>query len=133
MINGKIIKIINQNNRGEKMIKLLKTEYDNRQQVIDEMDDIAFLNRNNTYNSSEGSNDYLEYVGRKIKYNGKTYIGGNHEHAVLECLYDAVKFGKTFRIFNDETPEGIANVKGIIIYDEENKNQEFSLLYEKRK
>jgi hypothetical protein len=111
------------------MIKLLKTEYNNRQQVIDAMDEIEFLNRNNPYDSFEGSNDYLEYVGRKIKYNGKTYVGRNQEHAVLKCLYDAVKLGKTFRVFNDNTPEGIANVKGIIIYDEENKNQNFSLAW----
>ena len=110
-------------------IKLSKTEYDNKQQVIDEMDEIKFLNRNRPYDSSEGSNDYLEYTGRKIKYNGKTYIGRNQEHAVLKCLYDAVKFGKTFKIFNYKTLEGPANISGIIICDKENKNKKFVLVW----
>ena len=72
--------------------------------------------------------DYLDYVGRKIRTNNKIFVGNNPEHAILECLFDAINNGKDLKVNAFKQQPNCKNIKLISIYNE-NEEVEFQLCF----
>jgi hypothetical protein len=104
------------------MIKLEKTEYVDVQEMLDEVQKKIFDERDTSLDDEfDISEDYLDYFGRRIGHQKQTFVGNNQEHAILECLYDAIKNGKTLSVKMFHQQPKCKNIKMISVCDRDNK------------